>query len=159
MNETNPQVRLDEVVVMSAIQMVSGCLNYPPTPLRKTIFRLYLEDLTKWCSMPNSFKVLQRLLDIFMPSTVDPKYENQFISRALSLIIYKLSGSRWREEMSRLSTSRYHLDQSLAQLPVQFEPADKVENFSKDQLLSYFSRLQSIKGSQIEGFLLSILVR
>ena len=44
MNTTNPQVRMDELAVMSAIQMVNDCLNYPPTPLRKTIFRLYLED-------------------------------------------------------------------------------------------------------------------
>ena len=159
MNATNPQVRTDELAVMSAIQMVNDCLNYPPTPLRKTVFRLYLEDLARWCSMQNSFQVLQRLLEIFMPSTVDPKYENEFISRALSLIIYKLSGSRWKAEMSRLSTSKYHLNQSLNQLPIKFESMDRVENFSKDQLLSYFSRLQSIKGSQIEGFLLSILVR
>ena len=159
MNTTNPQVRMDELAVMSAIQMVNDCLNYPPTPLRKTIFRLYLEDLARWCSMQNSFEVLQRLLEIFMPSTVDPKHENEFISRALSLIIYKLSGSRWKAEMSRLSTSKYHLNQSLTQLPIKFETADRVENFPKDQLLSYFSRLQSIKGSQIEGFLFSILVR
>ena len=158
-NESHPDARLDEVAVMAAIRAIEGCLTYPATLQRKLLLQQFVSELTKSCTVPNTFQVLERLVDIFVPSMVDPAIENKYISRAMNVILYKLGGGEWKSPQRRLDASRYHLSKSLGKLSVSLDSASDLASADQRQLLAYFSRIKSTRGSDIEGFLLTLLTR
>ena len=115
-NTSNPDVRLDEVAVIAVVRAVQGCLTYPATPQRKFLLKNFVDELSKSCSVPNTFRVLDRIINIFVPETVDPEIENRYISRMMDIILFKLGGGAWKDQQSRLDASRFHLSQSLGKL-------------------------------------------
>ena len=101
-NSSNPDVRLNEFAVIA----VQGCLTYPATPQRKFLLKNFVDELSKSCSVPNTFRVLDRIINIFVPETVDPEIENRYISRMIDIILFKLGGGAWKDQQSRLDASR-----------------------------------------------------
>ena len=158
-NGTHADARLDEVAVISAIRVIQGCLTYPATMQRKLILQHFVNKLAKACTVPTTFKVLEKVVDIFVPNVVDPNIENQYISRALNVILQKLQGGAWRAPQQRLDASRYHLSKSFDKLPLTFESAAHLVAADKQKLLTYFSNIKSIRGQDIEEFVLTLLIR
>ena len=113
----------------------------------------------KACTIPNTFQVLARLIDVFVPEVVDPHIENLYITRALDIILYKLAGGPWKDVQTRLDTSRYHLSSSLDKLSMTLTPTSELVDADKGKLLAYFSSIKSIRGQDIEGFLLTLLTK
>lgn len=137
---SNPDVRLDEVAVIAVVRAVQGCLTYPATPQRKYLLKHFVDELSKSCSVPNTFRVLDRIVNIFAPETVDPEIENRYISRMMDIILFKLGGGAWKDQQSRLDASRLHLSQSQGKLSLSLTPAADLMEGDKRKLLAYFSR-------------------